>query len=102
MAEIIENLSEVIDVEWLSQLYHAGAATMQEIIEQRAGATSHNAGVLMVIGHNPGCSNLLSRLSTVEHRFPTAMAACLSRAEGDEKWVVEHLILPREILAKKE
>ena len=102
MAEIIANLSGVIDVEWLSQLYHAEAATIQEAIEQRVGATSASAGVLMVIGHNPGCSNLLSRLASVEHRFPTAMAACLSRAEGDEMWVVEHLIIPREIMAKTE
>ena len=102
MAETIENLSGVIDVEWLSQLYHAGAATMQEVIDQRVDATSASAGVLMVIGHNPGCSYLLSRLSTVEHKFPTAMAACLSRAEGDKMWVIEHLILPREIMAKTE
>ena len=70
MAETIENLSGVIDVEWLSQLYHAGAATMQEVIDQRVDATSASAGVLMVIGHNPGCSYLLSRLSTVSIGFP--------------------------------
>ncbi|MCS5583311.1 MAG: histidine phosphatase family protein [Pseudomonadales bacterium] len=102
MAETIESLSGFIDIEWLSQLYHAGATTMHEVIEERVGTTSASTGVLMVIGHNPGCSCLLSRLCAVEHKFPTAMAACLSRAEGTERWVVEHLILPRELMAKTE
>ncbi len=96
MTETTEKVSGDVEVEWLSQLYHAGAATMNEVIDQRIGA-----GVLMILGHNPGCSYLLSRLASVEHRFPTAMAACLSRFEGDEMWEVEHLIIPREIMARE-
>ena len=69
---------------------------MNEVIAQRVGA-----GVLMVLGHNPGCSYLLSRLASVEHRFPTAMAVCLTRAQGEEMWKVEHLIIPRQIMARE-
>ena len=101
MAEITGNISGDVEVEWLSQLFHAGAATMQAVMEERVSASEAGAGVLMILGHNPGCSYLLSRLASVEHRFPTAMAACLSRFEGDEMWKVEHLIIPREIMARE-
>lgn len=111
MAEITGNVSGDVEVEWLSQLFHAGAATMQAVMEERVSASEAGAegveageagaGVLMVLGHNPGCSYLLSRLASVEHRFPTAMAVCLTRAQGEEMWKVEHLIIPREIMARE-
>ena len=63
-------------VEFEQNIYEASAAELMKIVRHLA---DEYASVLMV-GHNPGFENLLSRLIGAQRQMPTAALACIEFA----------------------
>ena len=90
-----ENFPES-EVKFLPELYHSSSSTISEI----ALSNTTDGSTIMIIAHNPGCSNALNVLAREYHRFPTGMAACLSKENSEKLWEIDNLILPRQLLEK--
>jgi phosphohistidine phosphatase len=60
-------------VEFEQNIYEASSAELLKLVRQLSDA---HPGVLM-IGHNPGFENLLSRLIGSDRQMPTATLACV-------------------------
>ena len=82
-------------IRFLSELYHASSLTIAETVSNNSNISS-----LMIIAHNPGCSNVLNDLTGEYHRFPTGMAACLEKESAESIWRIGKIILPRELMGK--
>lgn len=57
--------------EFLDELYLASPQTMLEILAARGG----DAGLVLMIGHNPGCEDVLHLLGLGMHEMPTCALA---------------------------
>lgn len=83
------------------KFYHASARTVLETCT----ASEEPGGKLMLMGHNPGWSELYEYFSGVSHAFPTGCCAVFERvrAEGlwpkPQNWRAIDLILPRDLEA---
>lgn len=81
------------------QFYHASART---VIETCAAETEPE-GKLMLLGHNPGWSELYEYFSGASHAFPTGCCAVFERANTYNSWIEPQswrlidLVLPREL-----
>ena len=62
------------------RIYEADAARLLEVVSQIEEA----AGIVLLVGHNPGLELLLESLTGETHRMPTAALACV--ALDVEKW----------------
>jgi len=60
--------------EFIEELYLASPHVILETIADRGG----DAGSIMVIGHNPGCEDVLSMLGVGMHEMPTAALAMIT------------------------
>lgn len=82
------------------RIYEASAEYLVEVVSQ----VEDDFNVLLLVGHNPGLEDLLSRLSGATHPLPTAALATLTF--DTEKWakVKDHtghltgLTTPKELL----
>ena len=87
-----------MEVEYSRKLYHSGVSRILKNLPDEAGCET-----IMVLGHNPGCSEFLSYLCGEWHRMPTAATALLTIKNPDESWknesnwILEELLLPREL-----
>jgi phosphohistidine phosphatase len=87
-------------IEYISQLYHAGAQEVLEICGQRGEPDKP----LMLLGHNPGFASLFQYFTEGSHPYPTGACTVLSRTGNEhwlspESWRLVDLILPRDIEA---
>lgn len=81
------------------RIYEATDASLLEVISQ----TEESAGVLLLVGHNPGLEDLLLRLTGEARRMPTAaLAAIIFETERwskviDQKGQLKWLVNPKEL-----
>ena len=89
---------DCVEVEFSHKLYHSGVS---KILKNLPDEIDH--GAVMILGHNPGCSEFLSYLCGNWHRMPTAAVALLSIRDPkkswkkESNWQLEELLLPREL-----
>ena len=87
-----------VEVEFSRKLYHSGTSKILRNLPDE-----FDCGTVMILGHNPGCSEFLDYLCGEWHRVPTAATALLSIKEPDESWKkksnwkLEELLIPREL-----
>ena len=87
-----------VEVEYSHKLYLGGVGGILKNIPEEVDYRT-----IMILGHNPGCSEFLSYLCGDWHRMPTAATALLSIKDPDESWkkesnwILEELLLPREL-----
>jgi phosphohistidine phosphatase len=83
------------DLRYDERIYEASAARLFEIVSQ----IEDSAGVVMLVGHNPGFEELLETLTGEAHPMSTAALACieldvdkwskLRASSGRLEWLVE-------------
>lgn len=86
-------------VRYDERIYEATAARLFEIV----GQIEEDAGVAILVGHNPGLAELLEALTGEAHNLPTAALACIEL--NIEKWNkvrsgagrLEWLVKPKEL-----
>ena len=71
-------------------IYHATVIDLMIELEDML-----NAGITMILGHNPGSELLVNHLSGEWHTMPTATAVLL--LHSGSSWSVEDVIRPKEI-----
>ena len=81
---------EGVRTEVRPEIYHAGISTLLTQLEGMLGE-----GTTMILGHNPGSEVLINHLTGEWHAMPPAAAALLAESGGD--WLIEDIILPREL-----
>ena len=87
-----------VDVEYLHKLYHSSPKKIRKNLPDDLDYET-----VMILGHNPGCSDFLSYLCGEWHRMPTAATALLTIKNPEESWkhesnwILEELLLPREL-----
>ena len=87
-----------VEVEYSHKLYLGGVGGILKNIPEEVDYRT-----IMILGHNPGCSEFLSYLCGDWQRMPTAATALLSIKDPDESWkkesnwILEELLLPREL-----
>lgn len=81
---------EGVRTEVRPEIYHAGISTLLTQLEGMLGE-----GTTMILGHNPGSEVLINHLTGEWHTMPPAAAALLAESGGD--WLIEDIILPREL-----
>ena len=87
-----------VEVEYSHQLYLSGVSRILKNLPDE-----FDCGTIMILGHNPGCTEFLSYLCGEWHRVPTAATALLTRKSAEESWkaesnwILEELLLPREL-----
>ena len=87
-----------VEVEYSHKLYHSGVSRILKKIPDEVDYRT-----IMILGHNPGCSEFLSYLCGDWHRMPTAATALLTIKNPNESWktgsnwILEELLLPREL-----
>ena len=81
---------EGVRAEVRPEIYHAGISTLLTQLEGMLGE-----GTTMILGHNPGSEVLINHLTGEWHTMPPAAAALLAESGGD--WLIEDIILPREL-----
>ncbi len=87
------------EVRYDERLYAAGPARLLEIVMQ----LEESAGAVMLVGHNPGMTELVLHLTGEQQHMPTASLACIKL--DIEKWNktregsghLEWLVRPKEI-----
>ncbi len=88
-----------IEVEFLASLYLAGPKALIPALS----AVSDEVESLMVIGHNPGWEQVISRLSGIDVVMKTATAALLNaeceswEQAFDITWSLEEIVYPRDL-----
>lgn len=87
-------------VDYSPEFYHASV----EIVLRVCGKTPEPDGALMLLGHNPGWSDLHHYFTEQFHDYPTGACTVLTRiADGPRDWLnpaawrYVDLILPREL-----
>jgi phosphohistidine phosphatase len=91
-----EVLPPVEQVEFLRALYLAPPETLREHLRQ----VDDPIHTILLVGHNPGCQQLLAELCGVEHPMKTANAALLSTSAASwwsaaapgQSWRLDQLI----------
>ena len=87
-----------VEVEYSHKLYLGGVGGILKNIPEEVDYRT-----IMILGHNPGCSEFLSYLCGDWHRMPTAATALLTIKNPNESWktgsnwILEELLLPREL-----
>ena len=87
-----------VDVEYLHKLYHSSPKKIRKNLPD-----DFDCETIMILGHNPGCADFLSYLCGEWHRMPTAATALLTIKNPNESWkvkenwILEDLLLPREL-----
>ena len=81
---------EGVRTEVRPEIYHAGISTLLTQLEGMLGE-----GTTMILGHNPGSEVLINHLTGEWHTMPPAAAALLAESGGN--WLIEDIILPREL-----
>lgn len=88
-----------IEVEFESKLYLAGFDALQNVLL----AVSDEIETLLFVGHNPGCEEIVYRLSDMSVEMKTATSAlmsaeCDSWADLDDAhWKLHEVVYPREL-----
>jgi len=77
---MLEAADLTIEVRFDERIYEATGARLFEVV----GQIEEEAGVVMLVGHNPGFEELLEALTGETHNLPTAALACIEL--GIEKW----------------
>lgn len=85
-------------VEYISGFYHASA---QQVVEICNGRGEPDAP-LMLLGHNPGWSDLHEYFADQRYDYPTGACGVLTRKTdghwlSPESWKLKDIILPREL-----
>lgn len=81
------------------KFYHASARTVIET----CAAQTQPSGKLMLLGHNPGWSELYEYFSGASHAFPTGCCAVFERTDAEGSWLEPKswrtidVILPRDL-----
>ena len=84
------------------EFYHASAGRVLDSLAQ----SDEPEGKLMLLGHNPGWSQLVELLGGGVHRMPTAAVAVFARKDADEPWWsasawrLVDMMTPKEILPR--
>jgi phosphohistidine phosphatase len=99
---VIEAAALKTELRYDERIYEASVARLFEIVSQ----IDDEANVVMLVGHNPGCEELLEVLTGEAHKLPTAAFACIEL--NVEKWNkvraeagrLEWLVKPRELKSK--
>lgn len=84
------------------RIYEASVARLMGVVSE----LDDEAGIVVLVGHNPGFEELLEVLTGEAHRMPTAALACLEL--NIEKWNkvragagrLEWLVKPKELKSK--
>ena len=100
MQPIFEEAGVNLETSYHSSLYHSGLGSVQSVIDQEWTDTN----TILLIGHNPGWSSMVSRLCNRSIEMTTANIVVLSSAHSTWNeairsldWTfVEHLF-PREL-----
>ena len=94
-ARLVEELEEGPQLVLDGRLYLAGPDTLFEVL----AATAGKAGSAVVIAHNPGLEQWISRLTGARVRLPTAAVARVDldvpRWEGPLEGELQWLVTPR-------
>ena len=87
-------------VNYNSEFYHASAETVLRVCGQQIEPT----GALMLLGHNPGWSELHRYFTSQPHDYPTGACTVLIRKKNGKSdwldpaaWTFRDLILPRDL-----
>ena len=75
-----EAASLKIELRYDERIYEASVARLLEVVSQ----LDDEAGVVILVGHNPGLAELLEMLTGEAHSLPTAALACIEL--NIEKW----------------
>src|SRR5260370_41290103 len=79
-ALLLESSGLNVELRYDERIYEASAVRLLEIVSQ----IEETAGVVMLVGHNPGFEELVQLLTNEARHLPTAALACI---ELDvEKW----------------
>jgi phosphohistidine phosphatase len=79
-ALVSESAGLATETRYDERIYEADASRLLEVVSQIEDA----AGVVLLVGHNPGLESLLESLTGETRRMPTAALACV--ALDVEKW----------------
>lgn len=96
--KLIRAIPGAQQIEYISGFYHASAQNVLAICEQRE-EPDHP---LMLLGHNPGWSELHFALTHHHYDYPTGACAVLTRKNdghwlSPSSWTLKDMILPREL-----
>jgi len=69
---------------------------------QVCGSADEPSGKLMLLGHNPGWSNLFNYFSGTHHRYPTATCAVFTRKDESADWLTADAWQLKDILIARE
>jgi len=99
---LIRTIPGAQTIHYSANFYHASA----ENVLQFCGREIEPDGSLMLLGHNPGWSQLHGYFTGETHRYPTGACTVLTRKKDGlsdwldpEAWTYTDLILPRELMA---
>ncbi len=99
MKPIFTNANIHMDIQNHSEMYLTGLGVVQTIVERQV-----QANTLLLIGHNPGWSTMVSRLSGQTIDMTTANVVILSSSNSSwsdairtMNWTVLEHLLPREL-----
>lgn len=99
---VIEAAGLKTELRYDERIYEASVARLLGVVSE----LDDEAGIVMLVGHNPGFEELVEVLTSEAHRLPTAALACI---ELDiEKWNkvkadtgrLEWLVKPKELKSK--
>ena len=79
-ALLLESSGLNVELRYDERIYEASAVRLLEIVSQ----IEETAGVVMLVGHNPGFEELLEALTGENHHLATAAMACIEL--NVEKW----------------
>jgi phosphohistidine phosphatase len=72
--ELFKQAAELhVKVEFEQNIYEASSAQLIKLVRQ----LSDDYACVLMVGHNPGFENLLSRLTGSDRQMPTAALACM-------------------------
>lgn len=90
-------------VNYIPEFYHGSA---EEVFRYAAKTGEPDVKALMLLGHNPGWSELYQIFTGQFHAFPTAACCVLKRiGDGDwldpENWRAVDMIIPRDLVVRE-
>ncbi len=95
---VIRHIPGVPMIDYIAPFYHASAWTVLKICETRGEPD----GSLMLLGHNPGWSELYYHFTSQSHDFPTAACAVLKRHNdghwlSPDSWRLKDFLTPKQL-----
>ena len=99
---VIEAAGLKTELRYDERIYEASVARLMGVVSE----LDDEAGMVMLVGHNPGFEELLEVLTGEAHKMPTAALACIEL--NIEKWNkvradagrLEWLVKPKELKSK--